>query len=618
MIAYQRDVSYVPFLEMSLHFWYENSMLVIKDVLNASGLLWLMVFSMGHYVTGYISYCLHLNVILVQDPMELSDNRVWDIVFDQYQESWNWGISLVDYFLQWTSRKFGVTFEEREKSKPKAQAQLPLVVEKRAVLLVGKKGGVEEYESHVRMIVESLKDEKMYVKFSNNVKAGAKRKLSRCGRNQMGNEPILALPEGADDFVVYYDARSKDLEACLEKGEGDCLLTNRWLSMKKDIASCGSKYLAYSEVEVEYQGSSGLLLQPELWVVEGLTLERCSTFGKKDKLEPSYVGTFEIFGYIGPTFLFDELRVLMPRVVKSRDEIFSRWGYCDNHDLSRLDNQSIERDRLIGIGFVLNFVKFISFTFGDKEMISVIEAVEVDHLRDALSVIFGLSLNSRKMPPRRLKKKSIKRLVEKRVAKAIEEYEKSRANLDRDDIEAYNNRFHELALMYLKRVPTEMKKIEKYVRGFPERIKGTITSSKPVTLHDAINMASELVEQAVQGCGEKGHFKDKCPKGRNQPNEGAHRRAYVVVENPILFDSGAEKSFISSAFTPFIDIAPTALNTSYEVELADGKVIVRIPLPNGEILEVQGERPEKEPGSLACIKADEKKLDDIREYPRLP
>ncbi|GJT16152.1 hypothetical protein Tco_0874858 [Tanacetum coccineum] len=71
---------------------------------------------------------------------------------------------------------------------------------------------------------------------------------------------------------------------------------------------------------------------------------------------------------------FDSI-VLMPRVVKSRDEIFSRWGYCDNHDLSRLDNQSIERDRLIGIGFVLDFVEFISFTFGDKEMISVIEAV---------------------------------------------------------------------------------------------------------------------------------------------------------------------------------------------------------------------------------------------------
>ncbi|GJR79136.1 retrovirus-related pol polyprotein from transposon TNT 1-94 [Tanacetum coccineum] len=173
----------------------------------------------------------------------------------------------------------------------------------------------------------------------------------------------LALPEGADDFVVYYDTRSKDLEACLEKGRrvgrrseaknefeidvrrsdlemesgsywldkvrtsiwrdvrtlaieeayttkysihpgADTMLcgfrlTNRWLSMKKDIASYGSKYLAYSEVEVKYQGSSGLLLQPELWVVEGLTLERCSTFGKKDKLEPSYVGPFEILGWIG-------------------------------------------------------------------------------------------------------------------------------------------------------------------------------------------------------------------------------------------------------------------------------------------------------------------------------
>ncbi|GJU43160.1 putative reverse transcriptase domain-containing protein [Tanacetum coccineum] len=150
----------------------------------------------------------------------------------------------------------------------------------------------------------------------------AKRKLSRCGRNQMGNELILALPEGADDFIVYYDARSKDLEACLEKDKviartsrqvkvlmKDCMtnvmlyhgvgrrskaknefeidvqrsdldkdsipilerirwcgfrLSNRWLSMKKDVASCGSKYLAYSKVEIEYQGSSGLFLQPEL------------------------------------------------------------------------------------------------------------------------------------------------------------------------------------------------------------------------------------------------------------------------------------------------------------------------------------------------------------------
>ncbi|GKA49748.1 putative reverse transcriptase domain-containing protein [Tanacetum coccineum] len=68
-----------------------------------------------------------------------------------------------------------------------------------------------------------------------------------------------------------------------------------------------------------------------------------------------------------------------------------------------------------------------------------------------------------------------------------------------EDIEAYNNHFHELALMCLDLMPTERKKVERYIRGFPKRIKGNITFSQPTTLHDAINMDRELVEQAVQG-----------------------------------------------------------------------------------------------------------------------
>ncbi|GKA79605.1 putative reverse transcriptase domain-containing protein [Tanacetum coccineum] len=155
--------------------------------------------------------------------------------------------------------------------------------------------------------------------------------------------------------------------------------------------------------------------------------------------------------------------------------------------------------------------------------------------------------------------------------------------MKRRTIEAYSNRFHELVLMCPELVPTE-KKIKKYVRGFLEIIKGNITSLKPETLHDALHGAPlnwrcqrtghqekdcrarvpgagvTPFDVTCYGCGEKGHYKDKCPKGRNQQNEGARGRAYV--------------SFVSSAFTPFIDIAPTTLNTSYEVELADGKVIL--------------------------------------------
>ncbi|GJZ45048.1 putative reverse transcriptase domain-containing protein [Tanacetum coccineum] len=366
------------------------------------------------------------------------------------------------------------------------------------------------------------------------------------------------------------------------------------------------------------------------------------------------------------------------------------------------------------------------------------------------------------MPPRRLKKKSVKRLVEKRVAKAIEEYEKTRANLDNvkssggnsenvgetmnvqgcshktfmnekphpfngtvgvvglrrwiEKVEQvfeickcakedkvmfaastfeghaltwWNGNVHTLGLVNANRipwtefksmmtteyclateiqmmeqelwtldlngdghrattivsddampalmcpnlVPSEKKKVERYIRGFPERIKGNITSSKPTTLHETINMARELVEQAVQGkaarvsesnkrkwedqqgnnhhqqqnqrqetakayvvasaegrgyagnlpwcnrckahhqpgpcppwcsnchklgheeedcrtripvargnslqnvicfaCGEKGHYKDKCPRGRNPQNEGARGGAYVIrTEEP--------------------------------------------------------------------------------------
>nr|GFC62909.1 hypothetical protein [Tanacetum cinerariifolium] len=71
--------------------------------------------------------------------------------------------------------------------------------------------------------------------------------------------------------------------------------------------------------------------------------------------------------------------------------------------------------------------------------------------------------------------------------------------LKRDDIEAYNNRFHELALMCPDLVLNEKKKTERYMKGFPKRIKGNITYLRPTTLHEAVNLAQELVEQTVQG-----------------------------------------------------------------------------------------------------------------------
>nr|GEU83699.1 putative reverse transcriptase domain-containing protein [Tanacetum cinerariifolium] len=99
--------------------------------------------------------------------------------------------------------------------------------------------------------------------------------------------------------------------------------------------------------------------------------------------------------------------------------------------------------------------------------------------------------------------------------------------------------------------------------------------------------------------GVQGHYKSECPKlkNRNQGNRtgngNAVARAYVVGTvgtNPnlnvvtgtfllnnryalVLFDTGADRSFVSIAFSSMIDIIPTTLDHGYDVELADGRII---------------------------------------------
>nr|GEW53033.1 putative reverse transcriptase domain-containing protein [Tanacetum cinerariifolium] len=99
-------------------------------------------------------------------------------------------------------------------------------------------------------------------------------------------------------------------------------------------------------------------------------------------------------------------------------------------------------------------------------------------------------------------------------------------------------------------------------------------------------------------CGAQGHFKRNCRKLKNNNpgnqggNDNAQERVYVVGNaeaNPdkvvagtfllnnrytyILFDTGADRSFVSTTFSSQIDIAPIALDHHYNVEIADGRII---------------------------------------------
>ncbi|GKD06112.1 hypothetical protein Tco_1181086, partial [Tanacetum coccineum] len=84
-------------------------------------------------------------------------------------------------------------------------------------------------------------------------RSGAKRKISRCGRNQLGNEPILVLPEGADNFIVYYDAQGKDLEACLEKGRRLSTIWERKMSIL--YRGVGRRSESKNEFEIDVRQS---------------------------------------------------------------------------------------------------------------------------------------------------------------------------------------------------------------------------------------------------------------------------------------------------------------------------------------------------------------------------
>ncbi|GJZ66676.1 putative reverse transcriptase domain-containing protein [Tanacetum coccineum] len=94
-------------------------------------------------------------------------------------------------------------------------------------------------------------------------------------------------------------------------------------------------------------------------------------------------------------------------------------------------------------------------------------------------------------------------------------------------------------------------------------------------------------------CGEQGHTRNRCPKKVKQEEVGeVHGRAYAIKDAEpkglnvvtgtfllnnqyasVLFDSGFDRSFVNTRFSSLLDIKPIKIEDSYEVELADGRVV---------------------------------------------
>ncbi|GKF21025.1 reverse transcriptase domain-containing protein [Tanacetum coccineum] len=65
------------------------------------------------------------------------------------------------------------------------------------------------------------------------------------------------------------------------------------------------------------------------------------------------------------------------------------------------------------------------------------------------------------------------------------------------DVVGYNQRFQELALMCARMFPEESNKIEKYVDGLPDMIHESVMASKPKTMQDVIEFATELMDKKI-------------------------------------------------------------------------------------------------------------------------
>ncbi|GJW94072.1 reverse transcriptase domain-containing protein [Tanacetum coccineum] len=97
------------------------------------------------------------------------------------------------------------------------------------------------------------------------------------------------------------------------------------------------------------------------------------------------------------------------------------------------------------------------------------------------------------------------------------------------------------------------------------------------------------VSVICHACGEKGHYQSQCSNTNINANgrayllrdKNAHQDPNVVTgtfllnQRParILFDSGADKSFVSIPFASMRNISSNTLDTTYNIEMADGNLI---------------------------------------------
>ncbi|GJV47604.1 putative reverse transcriptase domain-containing protein [Tanacetum coccineum] len=130
----------------------------------------------------------------------------------------------------------------------------------------------EEHVEHLRCIFLGHVDKCNGIHYVDPSKIEAVKNLERPLEDRLCNAPVLALPDGSEDFVVYCDASGIGL---------GCVLMQRGLQLVQETTEKISQIKDRLKAARDRQKS----------VVR---------FGKKGKLAPRFVGPFEIIEKVGP------------------------------------------------------------------------------------------------------------------------------------------------------------------------------------------------------------------------------------------------------------------------------------------------------------------------------
>ncbi|GKF53985.1 hypothetical protein Tco_0160895 [Tanacetum coccineum] len=83
------------------------------------------------------------------------------------------------------------------------------------------------------------------------------------------------------------------------------------------------------------------------------------------------------------------------------------------------------------------------------------------------------------------------------------EFEMWNLKVKGNDVVTYSQRFQELALMCDRMFPEEIDQVEKYVGVLPDTIHGSVMATKPKTMQDAIEFATELMDKKINTWAER-------------------------------------------------------------------------------------------------------------------